>query len=169
MEATPPAMAGEEAAPAAAVGATAGAPSAVPAAEDVAAETPVEAATAGAAAAEVAGAPALEVVYGRYLLSSPVEVPLPWLLIKAQRAMEEAEAGFRREWEMREAEHLWLSDWERRLGDHIQVVASRTTEERAQLEQEREIQREKMRKVIDREIAVVSREKAVALKEMEVE
>jgi hypothetical protein len=42
-----------------------------------------------------------------------VEVPLPRLLVKAQRAMEEAEAGFRREWEKLEAERLRLSDWER--------------------------------------------------------
>jgi hypothetical protein len=59
-----------------------------------------------ATAAGVAGAtssgpqPAQEdvpdVVYGRHLLPSPVEVPLPRLLVKAQRAIEEAEAGFRR-------------------------------------------------------------------------
>jgi hypothetical protein len=51
-----------------------------------------------------------EVVYGRHLLPSQVEVPLPRLLVKAQRAMEEAEAGFRREWEKLEAECLRLSD-----------------------------------------------------------
>jgi hypothetical protein len=56
MEATPPAMAGEEAAPATLVGATAGAPSVEPAAEEVAAETPVKVATAGATAVEVTGA-----------------------------------------------------------------------------------------------------------------
>jgi hypothetical protein len=109
------------------------------------------------------------VVHGRHLLPSPVEVPLPRLLIKAQRVMEEAKASFRREWKKLEAEHLRLSDWEHRLGDRIQVVASRTVEERAQLEQEREVHREKMRRVIDREIVVVSQEKAVIRKEMEVE
>jgi hypothetical protein len=31
-------------------------------------------------------------------------------MVKAQRAMEEAEAGFRCEWEKLEAEHLRLSD-----------------------------------------------------------
>jgi hypothetical protein len=71
------------------------------------------------------------VVHGRRLLPSPVEVPLPRLLVKAQRVMEKVEAGFRREWEKLEAEHLRLSDWERRLGDCIQVVASRTAMERA--------------------------------------
>jgi septal ring factor EnvC (AmiA/AmiB activator) len=45
----------------------------------------------------------LEVVHRRHLLPSLVEVPLPRLLVKAQRAMEEAEAGFRREWEKLEA------------------------------------------------------------------
>jgi hypothetical protein len=84
-----------------------------------------------------------------------VEVPLPHLLVKGQRVMEEAEAGFRREWEKLGVEHLRLSDWERHLGDRIQVVASRAAEERAQLEREREVQREKMRRVINREIAVV--------------
>jgi hypothetical protein len=63
-----------------------GAPSAEPAAKEVVA-------TAGAAAAEVAGAPSSspqpaqedvpEVVYGRHLLPSPMEVPLPRLLVKA--------------------------------------------------------------------------------------
>jgi hypothetical protein len=45
------------------------------------------------------------------------------------------------------------------------VVASRAAEERAQLE----VQREKMRRVIDREMAVATREKVVTRKEMEVE
>jgi hypothetical protein len=49
------------------------------------------------------------------------------------------------------------------------MVASRTAEERAQLERVREVQREKMRRVIDREMAVATREKAVTRKEMEVE
>jgi hypothetical protein len=75
-----------------------------------------------------------EVVHGRHLLPSPVEVSLPRLLVKAQRAMEEAEAGFRREWEKLEAERLWLSNWKRQLGNRIQVVSSRTAEERAKLE-----------------------------------
>jgi hypothetical protein len=149
MEVTPPAAAGREATATAASGATAGAPSAELAAEEVAAETPAEAATAGAAAAEVAGAPGSgpqpargdepEVVHGRCLLLNPVEVPLCRLLVKAQRVMEEAEAGFWREWEKLEAERLRLSDLERRLWDRIQVVASRTTEERAQLVREREV------------------------------
>jgi hypothetical protein len=72
-----------------------------------------------------------EVVYGRHLLPSPVEIPLPHLLVKAQRAQEEAEAGFHREWEKLEAERLRLSDWELRLADRIKTVASRHTEEQA--------------------------------------
>jgi hypothetical protein len=172
MEATPPAAVGGEAAVAAASGATAEAPSAELAMEGVAA---IE----GAATAELAGAPGSgpqplkgdepEVVHGRRLLSSSVEVPLPRLLVRAQRAMEEAEAGFRREWETLEAERLQLSNWERRLGDRIQTVASHAAKERAQLEWEREVQREKMCSVIDREMAVATREKAVTRKEMEVE
>jgi hypothetical protein len=90
---------------------------------------PVEVTTVGATTAEVAGTPSSgpqlaqgdepEVVHGRHLLPIPVEVPLPRLLVKAQRAMEEAEAGFQREWEKLEAEHLRLSDWEHHLGDRI--------------------------------------------------
>jgi S-adenosylmethionine:diacylglycerol 3-amino-3-carboxypropyl transferase len=49
------------------------------------------------------------------------------------------------------------------------VVASRTAEEQAQLERERDVQCEKMRRVIDREIAVGRREKAATQKEVEVE
>jgi hypothetical protein len=111
-EATPPIVVGGEATAATASGATAEAPSAEPAAEEAAA-------TAGAAA-EVTGAPSTspqpvqedmpEVVYGRHLLPNPVEVPLPRLLVKAHRAMEEAEAGFRWEWERLEAERLRLSN-----------------------------------------------------------
>jgi hypothetical protein len=106
-------MVGGETIVAAASGATAEAPSVELAAEEVAA-------TAGApAVAEVAGAPSFnpqaaqedmpEVVYGRHLLPNSVEVPLPRLLVKAQRAMEEAEAGFRWEWERLDVERLRLS------------------------------------------------------------
>jgi hypothetical protein len=163
---------GGELAAATASGATAEAPSAELAAEEAAA-------TAEAAAAEVAEAPSSgpqpaqedvpEVVYGRHLLPNLVKVPLPCLLVKAHRAMEEAEAGFRQEWEELEAERRRLSDWERRLGDRIQVVASHAAEERAQLKREREVQRKKMRRVIDREMAVARREKAATQKEAEVE
>jgi hypothetical protein len=110
-----------------------------------------------------------EVVHGRRLLPSPVEVPLPRLLVKAQRAMEEAEAGFWREWEKLEAERLRLSDWECHLGDRIQVVASRAAEEQAQLAQEREALHEKVCRTFDREVVVASQEKAMARKEKEVE
>jgi hypothetical protein len=98
MELTPPTTAGGDAATATASGAMAEAPSTEPAVEEAAA-------TAGAAAAaKVAGAPSTspqpaqedmpEVVYRGHLLLNPVEVPLPRLLVKTQRVMEEAEAGF---------------------------------------------------------------------------
>jgi hypothetical protein len=48
-------------------------------------------------------------------------------------------------------------------------VASHAAEKRAQLEREREVQREKMHRVIDREMAVATRDKAAAQKEKEVE
>jgi hypothetical protein len=130
----PPATTGGESVAAAASGATAEAPSAEPAVEEAAA-------TAGVAAREVAEAPntisqpaqegAPEVVYGRRPLLSRVKVPLPRLMVKAQRATEEMEEGFWQEWEELEAERLRLSDWEHRLRDRIQVVASRAAEEQA--------------------------------------
>jgi hypothetical protein len=83
--------------------------------------------------------------------------------------MEEAEAGFRREWEKLEVEHLRISDWERQLGNRIQVVSSHAAEEWAKFEQEREALNEKMRRIFDREVSVVSRERAVAQKEKVVE
>jgi hypothetical protein len=95
--------------------------------------------------------------------------PLPRLLVKAHRVMEEAEAGFRREWEKLEGERLRLSDWERQLGNRIQVVSSRATEERAKLEQEREALHKKIGRTFDREVTVAFRERAVARKENEVE
>jgi hypothetical protein len=49
------------------------------------------------------------------------------------------------------------------------VVASRAAEERAQLERERDVQREKLRRVVDREMAVTRQEKAAILKDLEVE
>jgi hypothetical protein len=158
-EVTPPAVMGGASTAATALGATAEAPSAEPAVEEAAAMA--EAATADVAEAPSSGPqPAQEdvpeVVYGRHLLPNPVKVPLPHLLVKAHRAMEEAEAGFRQEWEELEAEHLRLSDWERHLGNRIQVV-------------EREVQHENIRRVIDREMAVARREKAAIQKVAEVE
>jgi hypothetical protein len=48
-------------------------------------------------------------------------------------------------------------------------VASRAAEERAQMERERDVQHEKMRRVINRDTAITRREKAMTLKEAEVE
>jgi hypothetical protein len=73
------------------------------------------------------------VVYGRHLLPSPTEVPLPRLLAKSQQAHEELEAGICREWEKLEAERLRLSDWEHRVGDRIKTVSARYAGERAEL------------------------------------
>jgi hypothetical protein len=134
-----------------------------PAAEEVVA-------TAEAAAPKVAGAPSSgpqpaqedmpEVVYGRHLLPSPVEIPLPRLLVKAQRALDEVESGFRREWEKLEVERLRLSDWERRLGDRMKTVSSCHAKERAQLKQEHDDLQEQLQKVLEREAAAAQRERA---------
>jgi hypothetical protein len=103
-----------------------------------------------------------EVVYGRHLLLSPAEVPLPRLLVKTQQALEETEAGFRREWEKLEAERLHLSNWERFLGDCIKTVSSRYSKEQLQevLEQEATAaQRERV--AVRREVMVIERELAM--------
>jgi hypothetical protein len=109
------------------------------------------------------------VVYERRPLPSRVKVPLPRLMVKAQRATEEMEEGFRQEWEELETERLRLSDWERRLRERTQVVASWTAEERAELERERDVLHKKMRRAIDREKAVAQREKAAIQRDLEVE
>jgi hypothetical protein len=144
---------GSEAAPqeeAARPAAIAEVPAAVVAPDATAEALPAEPAVKEAVAAAEAAAPEVtssaplpvqeepEVVYGRHLLPNLVEIPLARLLIKVQRAQEEAEVGFRWEWEKLEAECLRLSIWELRLGDRIKTVASRHAEERAQLEQERD-------------------------------
>jgi hypothetical protein len=106
-----------------------------------------------------------EVVHGRRLHPKPVKVPLYRLMAKGQWAMEEIEEGFRQEWEELEAERHRLADWEHCLGESIEVVTSCNAEERAQLEQERDVLHEKMRSTLDREAAVAQREKAVILQE----
>jgi hypothetical protein len=87
-----------------------------------------------ATTAEVAEAPdpdpqpaqedAPEVVYGRRLLPKPVKVRFPRLMVKAQREMEEMEAGLRQEWEELEVERHRLADWEHCLGERIEAVTS---------------------------------------------
>jgi hypothetical protein len=167
-EATPSIAAGGEPAAMATPGAMAEPPSTGPAAEEAVAT--VEAVT-----VEVTEAPSSdpqptqedvpEVVYGRRLLPKPVKVPLSHLMVKAQQVMEEMEAGLRQEWEELEAERHRLADWEHCLGESIEVVTSCNAEERAQLEQERDVLHEKMRSTLDREAAVAQREKAVILQE----
>jgi hypothetical protein len=167
-EAAPSVAAGREPVATAAPGATVEPPSIWPAAEEAAAM--VE-----AAAVEVAEGPSSdpqpaqedvsEVVYRRRLLPKPVKVPFPCLMVKAQWVMEEMEAGLRYVWEELEAERHRLAYWEHRLGERIEAVTSRNAEERAQLEQERDVLHEKMRSTLDREAAVAQREKAVIRRE----
>jgi hypothetical protein len=163
-EAAPSVVAGEEPAATAMPSAAAKPPTTGPAVEEAAAT--VEATT-----AEVAEAPSSdlqpaqedmpEVVYGRRLLPKPVKVPFPRLMVKAQRVMEEMEVGLRQEWEELEVERHWLADWEHRLGERIKAVTFPNAKERAQLEQERDVLHEKMRRTLDLEVAVAQREKAV--------
>jgi hypothetical protein len=77
-------------------------------------------ATAEATAADVAEAPSFDlqpaqedapkVVYERRLLPKPVKVRFPRLMVKAQRVMEEMEAGLWQEWEELEVERHRLAD-----------------------------------------------------------
>jgi hypothetical protein len=106
-----------------------------------------------------------EVVLGRRLLPSTVEIPLPQLFAKCQQVQEELEAGIRREWEKLEAEHLWLYDWEHRLGDRIKSTSAHHADERAKLVLERELLQEQLQQARDREAAAFQREKAAMRRE----
>jgi hypothetical protein len=56
-----------------------------------------------------------EVIFGRQLRfgaePEAAPVPLPRVLSRAHRALQETEAAIRQEWEALEAEHQRLSDW----------------------------------------------------------
>jgi hypothetical protein len=106
-----------------------------------------------------------EMVFGGRPLPCPTKVPLPRLIIRAQRATEELEEGFRREWEELEAERFRLADWEHRLRERVATSSSRHAEERAQLEREREVLEAGLRETVDRAAAVALREQKVLIRE----
>ena len=99
-------------------------------------------------------------VSGRRLLKGPPEedaVPLPQVLVRVQRTIEEAtstaEAAFRREWAALESECQRLGDWHIRLEERTKAEASRATAARSELEADLESYRKGLRKVLDRELA----------------
>jgi hypothetical protein len=107
-----------------------------------------------------------EEVLGRRLLPSAAEIPLPWIIVKCQQALEELEAGISREWEKLEAERHQLSNWEVCLGDRINAVSARYAEERAELVAGRELLREELEQARVREAAALQREKAAVRREV---
>src|SRR6185369_16161023 len=115
----------------------------------------------------------LEVVFGRQLLQlQPPEeeaTPLPQVLVQVRQSIVEAtcsaEAAFRREWAALESEHQRLSDWHTRLEAHTKAEASRVAEARSKLKADQEAYRANLLKVFNRELAVSSREKALAQRE----
>jgi hypothetical protein len=141
----------------------------VEAAAPEAAEVPETAAPEAAEVVSTATPPAQEeepeVVLGRRLLPSTVEIPLPRLFTKCQQAQQELEAGIRREWEKLEAERLQLFDWEHHLGDRIKSVTARYADERAKLVQGRELLQEQLQQALDREAAAAQRERAAVRRE----
>ena len=114
----------------------------------------------------------LEVVSGRRLLQGPPEedaVPLPQVLVRVRQTIEDAtstaEAAFWREWAALESERQRLGDWHIRLEEHTKAEASRAAAFRSELEADLESYRKGLRKVFDRELTAVGREKALALRE----
>ena len=115
----------------------------------------------------------LEVVFGRRLLQLqlPEEdaTPLPPVLLQVRRSIEKAtssaEEAFRREWSALESERQRLSDWHTRLEAHTKVEASRAAEGRSKLKADQEAYRANLLKVFNQELAVSSREKALAQRE----
>ena len=114
----------------------------------------------------------LEVVSGRRLLQGPPEeeaAPLPQVLVRIRQSIEEAtstaKAAFRREWAALESERQRLGDWHTHLEGRMKAEASHVVRVRSELKADLESYRANLRKVFDREFAVASWEKALALRE----
>jgi len=110
----------------------------------------------------------LEVVSVRQLLQGPPEedaVPLPRVLVRVQRTIEEAtstaEAAFRQEWTALESELQRLGDWHIRLDERTKAEASCAAATRSEPEADLETYRKGLQKVFDRELAAVGCEKAL--------
>jgi len=91
------------------------------------------------------------------------------VLVRVRQTIEEAtstaEAAFRREWAALESERQRLGDWHTRLEARTKAEASLAARVRSELKADQEAYRANLRKVFDREFAVASREKALALRE----
>jgi len=110
----------------------------------------------------------LEEVSGRRLLQGAPEeeaAPLPQVLVRQsiEEATSTAEAAFRREWAALESERQRLGDWHTYLERRTKAEASHAARVRSELKADQESYRANLRKVFDREFAVASREKALAL------
>jgi len=110
----------------------------------------------------------LEEVSGRRLLQDPLEeeaAPIPQVLVRVRRTIEEAsstaETAFRREWAALESERQRLDDGHTRLERRTKAEASHVARVRSELKADQESYRANLRKVFDRELAVVGREKAL--------
>jgi len=114
----------------------------------------------------------LEEVSDRRLLQGPPEeeaAPLSQVLDRVRQSIEEAtstaEAAFRREWAALESERQRLGDWHTRLEARTKAEASHAAHARSKLKADQEAYRANLWKVFDREVAVASQEKALALRE----
>ena len=91
------------------------------------------------------------------------------MLVRVRQSIEEAtstaEAAFRREWAALESERQRLGDWPTRLEGRTKTEASHAVRVRSELKADLESYRANLRKVFDREFAVASWEKALALRE----
>ena len=90
-------------------------------------------------------------------------------MVRVRQSIEEAsstaEAAFRRDWAALESERQCLGDWHTRLEARTKVEASLAARVRSELKADQEAYRANLRKVFDREVAVESLEKALALRE----
>ena len=91
--------------------------------------------------------------------SEEESTPLPRVLVQVRRSIEEAtssvEAAFRREWAALESERQRLGDWHILLEARTKAEASLSARVRYELKADQEAYRANLRKVFDREFAVV--------------
>jgi chromosome segregation ATPase len=90
--------------------------------------------------------------------------PLPRVLSRTHKALQETEAVILLEWDALETEHQRLGDWCTQLEERTKVVSYQFASERSELEQEREDLKEDLEKVFDREREVTREEKRLVKK-----
>jgi hypothetical protein len=111
-----------------------------------------------------------EVIFGRWLRSGAepeaAPIPLPRMLSRAHKALQETGAAFLREWEALKAEHQHLSDWRTQLEERTKATSHQFAFEQSELERDRKDYKKDLQKVFARELEVTRKEKRLAKKEV---